>query len=73
MKKSAVRMKQATTTAPKAGGKSIGKKQSAGHSMGGMFGNVTPKKPEPDNFAPKRADVRPKKGSTRSRLEGVKL
>lgn len=61
------------TTAPKAGGKSIGKKQSAGHGMGGMFGNITPKKPEPDNFAPKRSDVKPKKSSPKSRLLGVKL
>lgn len=67
------RMAQAFTTAPKAGGKSIGKRQSAGHGMGGMFGNVTPKKPEPDTKPPTRAQLRPKKGSAKSRLEGVKL
>lgn len=67
------RAKQADTTSPKAGGKSIGKKQTSAPGMGGMFGNVTKKKPEPDNFAPRKSDVKPKKGSVRSRLEGVKL
>ena len=37
------RMKQAETTAPKAG-----KKITAGHGMGGLFG-AQPKKTEPDN------------------------
>lgn len=67
------RMKQAFTTEPKAGKKAIGKTQSVGHGMGGMFGNVTPKKPEPDTKPPTRAMTRPKKGSAKSRLEGVKL
>lgn len=62
--------KQKFTTAPKA---AIGKKQVAGAGMSGMFGNVTKKKAEPDNFVPKKSDIKPKKGSARSRLEGVKL
>lgn len=63
------------TTAPKAGGKSIGKKQTVGHEMGGMFGKVTPKKPEPDNFAPKRKDIKTGKVDSKyaKRLQGVKL
>lgn len=71
--KTPARMKQAMTSGPKAGGKSIGKKQSAGHAMGGMFANVTKKKPEPDNFAPKRSDTRATSKARRARLEGVKL
>ncbi len=39
------RMKQAMTTAPKA---RKGKKITAGHAMGGLFG-AQPKKSEPDN------------------------
>lgn len=64
---------QKFTTAPKA---SIGRKQVAGkpaEGMAGLFKNVTKKKPEPDNFVPKKSDIKPKKGSARSRLEGVKL
>ncbi len=65
--------KQANTGAPK---KFIGKKQTAGADMSGMFGKVTSKKPEPDNFSPTRKDVKPggKVASKYSkRLEGVKL
>lgn len=75
--KPAKRMKQAKTTPPpKIAGKSTGSKQTAGHAMGGLFDGVTPKKPEPDNFSPKRSDVRPG-GKVQSkvgkRLAGVKL
>lgn len=66
MKKAAKAQK--FTSAPKP---AAGRKQVAS-GMGGMFGNVTPKKPEPDNFAPKRSQVKPK-GSARTRLAGVKL
>lgn len=70
MKKSAaMKPQQKFTTAPK---KSIGTRQVA-KGMGGMFGNVTPKKPEPDNFAPKKSDTKPKKGSAEARLKGVRL
>lgn len=62
------RAKQSMTSAPKAG-----KKQSAGSGMGGLFGNVTKKKPEPDNFAPKKSDTRAVSKARRARLEGVKL
>lgn len=62
-----MRAKQVLTTAPKAG-----KKQSPA-GMGGMFGNVTKKKPEPDNFAPKKSDTRAVSKARKARLEGVKL
>ncbi len=45
------RMKQAMTTAPKPG---KGKKITAGHGMGGLFG-AGPKKTEPDNTPRTRA------------------
>jgi hypothetical protein len=45
------RMKQAETTAPKKG---AGKKITAGHGMGGLFG-AGPKKLEPDNPPPTRS------------------
>lgn len=58
------------TTAPK---KAIGKKQSVGHSMGGMFGDVTKKKPEQDTKPPTRAQLKPTSAARNRRLEGVKL
>lgn len=74
--KPAKRTKQSNTSAPpKAGGKSVGKKQTAGPDMSGMFGKVTAKKPEPDNFTPTRKDIKTGRVASKfaKRLEGVKL
>lgn len=60
---------QKFTSAPK---KAMGTKQVAS-GMGGMFGNVTPKKAEPDAFAPTKAMVKPKKGALKTKLAGVRL
>lgn len=61
-------MKQKFTSSPKAG-----KKQSAPPGMGGLFSDVTKKKPEPDTKPPTRAALKPSKAARNRRLEGVKL
>lgn len=64
-------MKQAFTSPPKdmkGSAKGPGKKKTFGHAMGGMFGAVTPKKPEFDTPAPTRAAARSTKDARMKRL-----
>ncbi len=65
------RMKQAQTTGPKkikGAAEGPGMKATFGHGMGGMFGSVTPKKPEFDKPAPTRAVQNRQRSARMARL-----
>ncbi len=58
-------------TAPKkakGAAKDLGKKATFGHAMGGMFGSVTPKKPEFDKPAPTRTVQKQQRAARMARL-----
>ncbi len=65
------RMKQAFSTGPKkvkGAAEGPGKKASFGHAMGGMFGSVTPKKPEFDKPSPTRSVQKQQRAARMARL-----
>lgn len=65
------RTKQAFTTGPKkikGSAEASGKKAAFGHGMGGMFGSVTPKKPEFDKPSPTRTVQKQQRSARMARL-----
>lgn len=67
------RMKQAYTAGPKkikGAAEGPGRKATFGHGMGGMFGSVTPKKPEFDKPSPTRSAQSAQRRERMKRLSG---
>ena len=65
------RMKQVQSTGPKkikGAAEGPGRKAAFGHGMGGMFGSVTPKKPEFDKPSPTRGVQKQQRAARMARL-----